>query len=226
MNQNKRVRKEHSVLSEWFLSKLLDYLNIQEIRSLDSAICNKSDREVWLECIARNYGSLSTKVEPYVFIRGDRAIKWCATRNVRFEKLDLFFGFSKHLSVTGTKLLAKLCTNLVDLRINASSPTKKGKQIIQSLLRNLGKQCSMLKRIDINFTSITDSDIIPLFESNHNVEALRLLPGDLLTDATAIAITNHCPLLHKVFLPCRRSFSAQAMAPLSELIYINKLKQH
>ena len=54
------------VFSEWFLTKLLDYLNMREIVSLDSAICNKSDRVYWLKCIAKNVGSVSNKVHGYV----------------------------------------------------------------------------------------------------------------------------------------------------------------
>ena len=75
------------VLNEWFLTVLLYYLDMKEIVAMDSAICNKSDRDMWLKCITKGIGSVSAKIQWY--LTSDESIQWCFKRNVRFEYLDL-----------------------------------------------------------------------------------------------------------------------------------------
>ena len=108
-NNTKRMKmnKQEVVFNVWFLSKLLDYLDFIEIARMDTAICNKSYRVNWLECIAKDMGSVSTKVQigcrgnsdlchsvsslsPAHFLHNsgiscNESIEWCSNRKVRFK---------------------------------------------------------------------------------------------------------------------------------------------
>ena len=84
------------MFSEFFLPNLLSYLTMKDIVHMDTSICNKSVREMWLKIIAMKYledsviDSVSTKIQPY-FI-DDRPIKWCSIRNFQFQCLNLDCG--------------------------------------------------------------------------------------------------------------------------------------
>lgn len=186
---------------------------------MDAAICNKSSRQIWLQCIAKNYGSVSTKFGRVIMYAGDPCVNWCVKRNVKLEKLNIELFISKRFSIRGIKRLSESCKNIVELKINIDATKKRVKQIIRSLLCNLGKQCSMLKKIDINIPTITDSDIIPILEHNHDLEEFYIGQADLLTENSAVAIAVNCPKLHKVRLMCKVLFSYE---PLTQMILRNK----
>lgn len=78
-----------TIFSEWFLTKFMSYLNMKDIVAIDSAICNKSGRNVWLNCIAKDIGSLSTKIQPYLI--NYYSINWCSQKNIQFICLNLEF---------------------------------------------------------------------------------------------------------------------------------------
>lgn len=74
----KRLKSETTVFSEWFLSILLSYLNMRDMVAMDSALCNKYHRAKWLECIVKDFGSVSTKIQPY--LTTDLPIEWCSKK--------------------------------------------------------------------------------------------------------------------------------------------------
>lgn len=85
----KRAKIEATILNEWFLSLMFVYLNMREIVTMDTAICNKLDRDIWLACISKDADSVPTKIQPY--LTKDRPIEWCSKKHVQFRNLKLNF---------------------------------------------------------------------------------------------------------------------------------------
>ena len=161
----KRLRKQRVIFSEYFLSNLLEYLNFKEIARVDSAICNKSDRNIWLECIAKDFGSVSTKVQPYV--TSDQPIKWCSKRNVQFKYLSLQPNLGR-ITRRGDSLLSMCCIDMVEFMLSVGY-NHNSIPCIRRLLNELGKHCSKLKKCSFKSPYITDGDILPLILRNHDL---------------------------------------------------------
>ena len=209
------------VFSEWFLTKLLDYLSMREIVSLDSAICNKSDRVYWLKCIAKNVGSVSTKVHGYV--TDDESARWCAERKIQFKCLDMEslgnradtehsfrFGERKKCLITikGASLLSMCCNEMVELILaNFLKPKHRPGdylQINRDLLKECGKVCSKLKRLNIKSQdTVTDNDIISLIKLNHDLKEIGIFGCRSLSKTFLIQMSAHCHNLQRIsFTTC------------------------
>ena len=139
----KRLRTsagQATVCSEWFLSILLDYLNMKEIITLDSAICNKSDRDIWLECIAKDMGSTSTKMQQY--LSSDEQIKWCYNKHVQFICLLMDHSLTPcSITASGASLLSMCCINLIGCKLRDN----RNEISFHNIVSKLGQRSSKLK---------------------------------------------------------------------------------
>ena len=140
--QTKRLRTEAIIFNnEWFLSLLLEYLNMKEIVTLDSSICSKSYREVWLKCIVKDTKSVSTKVEPY--LNNDQSIEWCSKKNVKFRLLTLNYR-TRPCSITnrGALLLATCCIDITEFQMRGNLKNNPRDQICEEIIIQIGLRCS------------------------------------------------------------------------------------
>ena len=189
------------VFSEWFLSIFVNYLMIKEIARIDSAICNKSYRPIWLECIAKYFGLVPT----LLVVTNDQPLRWCANKIFRFQSLKLFVlgdqgilslasdGMTT-LTTTGASTLTKCCIDLVELKLFIGVlGNKNGSQGhlvkdsmnnwvydefgLPCILKEFGKRCRKLKKfyMDSQNDCVTDNDIIPLISSNHHLEEIEII---------------------------------------------------
>ena len=192
------------MFSEFFLPNLLSYLTMKDIVHMDTSICNKSIREMWLKLIANDIGSVSTKIQPY--FTHDRPIKWCSIRNFQFQCLDLDCGATlkgflfegcKQVNITphGAMLLASCCTNLVDFKLCESFWHQIG---TDRILIELAQRCGKLKRFSLNRTRKFDERITPIMTSNPNLEEIEFRDCDMSTDIILTAISINCHKLKKV----------------------------
>lgn len=197
------------VLSEWFLSILLDYLNMREIVTLDSAICNKFDRGKWLECIAKDMGSTSTKIQRY--LNNDEHMKWCYKKNVQFRYLLIDHSI-RPCSITsnGASIFSMCCINLLGLELRDNLNEISFHNVISSL----GQKSSKLKIFTISKSSITDNDMASLMSCNHELEDIELSGCPLLTDASLTTIADSCTKLRRIRLMSMHQFSDQGITAL------------
>ena len=72
---------------EWFLSTLFEYVDVRDVVYMDTAMCNKTYRPKWLECISQDFGDLSNRIQAY--FRNVDCIQWCANNNIMFKKMHL-----------------------------------------------------------------------------------------------------------------------------------------
>lgn len=202
----KRMTTEATVFNEWFLSILLEYLNMKEIVILDSAICNKPDRNKWLECIAKDMGSVATKIQPY--LRDDGPIIWCSKRNVQFKCLAID-NIKKPYSVTtvGASLLSMCSKNMIEFHLyyNIRSP---------EILIELGQQCSKLKKLKITSEYITDKDLALLLSHNIDLEHIELGFCERLGDDSLMVIAAHCRRLRTILFDHMTHFTDKGMEAL------------
>ena len=190
----KRVKKETFILCEWFLSVLMDYLNMREIVAMDSAICNKSDRDIWLKCIAKGIGSVSTKIQSY--FHNDRPIEWCSNKNVQFASLCLDFSErTSMITASGTSLLSLLCININEFQLKATNDLN---EYSKKILCKFAERCSKLKRFRIYSSQAIDRDVTPILSHNADLEDIEIDFCALLANATLVAIGRHCHRLHRI----------------------------
>ena len=141
---NNSSRTVATVFNEWFLSNFLGYLNVGEIVRLDSAICNKSDRPNWLECIAKDIGHVSTKFQSC--ITNDATIKWCSMKKIKFKHLNMNCSdVPCSITACGASLLSMCCINLTELRLKFYHK----EPCLHVILNKIGQRCSKLIRIKI-----------------------------------------------------------------------------
>ena len=173
--------------SEWFLSIILDYLSMRDIVILDSAICNKSNRAVLLKCIAKDIGSVSSKLQSC--LTNDKTISWCFKRNVQFKHLDIKYNLRQYsITTSGAKLFSKCCINLTEFQLTAD----KNEPSLHEILNELGQRCSKLIRIKIYSSFVTDEDITPFMSNNHALEDIELDNCIVLTDTSLLAMAANC----------------------------------
>ena len=186
-----------TLFSEWFLPILLEYLNIKDIVAMDSAICNKADREQWLKCIAKDNGSvISDKIKRFPI--SDRLIQWCYLRKIQFKYLDLKFHHSSFsISFDNITLLAMCCIHLVDLKL-CTGETEYRKEIRHKIISELGQRCTQLKRFNSALPDICDKDVTLFMANNHDLKIIEIAICERLTDATLIVIADNCHTLHKI----------------------------
>lgn len=206
-------KMESFIVTEWFLSMLLDYLEIPDIGNMDSAICNKSNRAVWLECIANDLGSVSTKLRQEVI--HDEAIEWCSKRNVRFKCLEIS-NIYLDIATRAASLLSVCCTDMVELQLGHNNVDGVDDDVIPSMQRVLNefaKQCSKLKKLRINGTQISDIDIIPLILHNPDLEEISMKGCYRISEECFFAMSTHCHKLRKVSF-CEVEITDQVIAAL------------
>ena len=203
----KRLKTEATFYHEWFLSILLEYLNINDIVILDSAICNKLGREKLLECIAKDMGSVTTKIQP--FLRKDGPITWCSKRNVQFKFLTIIHASHAPYSITsiGASLLSACCINIIEFQLYGNIRDR-------DILIELGQQCSKLKIFKTDSKYITDQDLALLLSSNVDLEHIEISFCESLSDASLIVIAANCSRLRKILFDHVTHFTDQGMAAL------------
>ena len=210
----KRSRKKGAVslFNEWFLSILLSYLNMREIIVLDSAICNSFDRKLWLVCIAKDFGSVATRIQPYLTRNG--TVTWCSKRRVKFSclKLDIKRR-SCPITTEGVSLLAMCCVNMTEFQfLTVSDPTYV--HLTRNLLSQLGATCSKLKKIHIDSPPTSGRAITALTAQNCDLEEIRIDDCECLNDACLSLIAENCHKLRIIWFKRMERFTDQGIAAL------------
>ena len=187
---------ETVLFSDFFLSQLLSYLGIRDIVTMDTAICSKSIRDIWLKHIANGIGSVCYKIQP--FLLNDGSIKWCSSRSLQFKYLDLDYGYKQFTATTdGAILLAKCCINIVEFSLY---PNRFGSQEVSNeLIIQIGQRCKKINTVYINSAfSLTDHDIAPIFIRNPNLVEIKLRECESITDTTCRTIADNCHSLKQI----------------------------
>lgn len=102
--------------SDWLSALLLQYLKINDITRLDSALCNRSGREQWLNSLEKHFpsncfgGSIDWS---------DYVVNWIVARKLRFDCLEIFNGFFR-ISNDCLYRLAKQCHRVKKLVLSNS----------------------------------------------------------------------------------------------------------
>lgn len=167
-------------------------------------------RVAWLNCIARDCGSVSTKVQLY--LTNDRVIEWCSAKNVHFKSLKLKFTKLQPCSITssGALQLSTHCIRLEDFELNVYDDSNHA-----IILTELGQRCSKLKMFRVSSSSITNADITPLMSRNPDLEDIEFSWCVNLSDDCLKAIAANCFKLRRIsFIGMMECFTDQGVTVL------------
>ena len=175
-----------SVVHRFFSTTVAKLLNYEKYSNYGYSYCNKVVREMWLNYIDNDIGSVSTKIQPYLL--SDGPIKWCLVRNLPFKSLDLdcSSGWCR-LTTNGAKLLAMCCINIVEFRFHEDyrPPGMADEIVIQ-----LGERCKKIKIVNINSKNITDNGIAPIIRCDPNLVKITLTVTDSGGHLFRITVTD------------------------------------
>ena len=192
------------MFSKWILSVLLNYLKLKEIIAMDSAICNKSDRKTWLECIVQDFGSVSTKIQPYLC--NGRAMEWCFVRGVKFIDLDLtFYHWKVEITYAAASHFATCCLNMTNFTLG----TKCGGNLISWITT----ECIKLRIINLSGT-IPDDAFTALVSRNYDLEEIYLYNTEM-SNAVLFAIATNCHNLRKISLDLMPNMNDEGILALA-----------
>lgn len=216
-NSKKRLKTAKFDFNEWFISLLLNYLDMTDIVAMDSALCNKSIRKMFLECIANDISSVSSQIQPY--LTNDQSIEWCSNRNLHFKCLELDFSdFSDRntcpITTNGMSLLCMCCIDIIELKLN-SGYDRIDNHIGEYILIELGQRCSQLKKLSITSSRITDSDIAPLLSGNHDLEDISFFDCEHLSDACLAAFSDNYHKLRMINFRHMNKFTDRGITALA-----------
>ena len=179
------------VFSKWFLSKLLNFLDFIEIAKMDTAICNKFYRPIWLKCIAKYLELVPT----FLKVTNDRPLRWCSNKHLRFRYLELQVKSNKRrrnfITNNGAFLISMCCLYMVELNLVTHTTQAGG---FRFLLEAFGKLCLCLKklRLDSHGLFLTDNEVIPLVSRNDELEELEITYCPNLSDKFLTKTAARC----------------------------------
>lgn len=209
MSENREIKRMKTVIdgppvfcffsycNVWFISLLLVYLNKKAILSFDSAICNKSVRKKWLECLALAQDkTFHDTIQRELY---DGTSEWCTKRRLSFTYLHLYQSESesldfhqKELSEKGLISLLSNNPDLTDIKIDNF-----GIYTDVSLFA-MAAHCHKLLRIHFSCIDITDIGIHALVSMNRGLKDIELLYCWCLSPDCLKTISKYCFKLRRI----------------------------
>jgi bacterioferritin-associated ferredoxin len=198
----------NTILSEIFTKLLL----LDDVCRLDTAMCDKNRRRLFLECVGSESCVWQGDENRYF---SSAMISWLYTRSIKIRHLKCkcnrnktdaamkvgrcwsylqWLSIKGHIVDDGVIEIAASCPNLQSIELIGCSITDR------SIIR-LSECCPHLHSLNLSFCDgITDTSIIRVAERIPNLNKLTLATCRKITDKSIIKVAEHCPSLYSLSL--------------------------
>jgi hypothetical protein len=226
------------LLSNYNVASIISFLDVRSLCALDSALCNREYREIFLQSIrelkAHEHKSL------YGWLYGTSAIKWIISR--RYSPRNLLITtdsqyllssaidfsvlesiglqkskfFSKTIYLPQPKQISDGDLNFIYDCPQLTSIDLLGCQGITDFgLRLLGQACPQLESINLqNCRGISDNGVSELAQKCSKLKDIDLIGCDTLTNRGISILAEQCPLLQSIKLDHTHEITARSVCIL------------
>jgi hypothetical protein len=209
-----RQARSYNILGYFVPNEILsgmftELLSLDDICRLDTAMCNKKRRPLFLEIVGSCVWQGDKNRELSSF-----AISWLYNRSIKIRHLKFKrsetdiamkvsrFGSSLHqLSISDPNIVDESIIEIVANCLNLQSIELLDCSITDKSIIRLAECCPDLHSIFVSFcANITDTSIIRLAEKCTKLQILDLSGCINITDASIVKLAERCPMLHSLDL--------------------------
>ena len=197
-------------VSDDWISHLLTWLDLNSICHLDIAICNRDNRQSWLNSL--------TTVDAVAIDehkQGHSSMRWMISRRIKLKYIRI--NAIKAHEITGGTFLGIASEWIISMDLSDCINLHDGD--LEVIIRELhskddcfydnefapSKRCFRLKSINLSGCfRLSGIALFPLLRAGHNLNSIELEGCKNITDINVLTLVHSCPLLSNVnFAHCK-----------------------